>query len=229
MPTPAIATSGLKAMPVAGTFPDATAHTPGLDSAAMLDLHEWLNHRRFRLFGDLRSWDQQDALEDTYIRTLEFADKMRDPSALYGACFTIGLRVRAERITEYIRERCSAAPGVERLASWDPERRLFERHRRTGALLAIRSLRPSDQEILLRFYFKEQSQEQIQLEMQLTATQFRLRKNRAITRARLRACAILAHVRISRTTGTASPTLNAPQPTTTAKEGKTPWQNNGTR
>jgi DNA-directed RNA polymerase specialized sigma24 family protein len=136
----------------------------------MLDLHEWLNRRRFRLFGDLRPWDQQDAVEETFIRTLEFADKMRDPGALYGAFFKIGLGVRAERVTEYIRERRSAAPGKVPLVPWHPERRLFERDRRMGALLAIRSLRASDQEILLRFYFKGQTQEQIQLEMQLTAT-----------------------------------------------------------
>jgi len=164
----------------------------------MLDLHEWLNHRRFSLFGVLRPWDQQDAVEETFIRTLEFADKMRDPGAFYGACFTIGLRVRAERVTEYIRERRSAAPGVVPLVPWHPERRLFERDRRTSALLAIRSLPPSDQELLLRFYFKEQTPEQIQLEMQLTATQFRLRKSRAISRARLPTSAILADVRISR-------------------------------
>jgi hypothetical protein len=35
---------------------------------------------------------------------------MRDPGAVYGACFTIGLRVRAQRVTEYLRERCSMNP-----------------------------------------------------------------------------------------------------------------------
>ena len=181
-----------------GSVPRTTVRSLALDSGAMLDLHEWLKRRRFRLFGVLRPWDQQDAVEETFIRTLEFADKMRDPGALYGACFTIGLRVRAERVAEYIRERRSAAPGVVPLVPWHPERRLFERDRRTGALLAIRSLPPSDQELLLRFYFKEQTPEQIQLEMQLTATQFRLRKSRAISRVRLRTSAILADVRISR-------------------------------
>jgi DNA-directed RNA polymerase specialized sigma24 family protein len=164
----------------------------------MLDLHEWLNRQRFRLFGGLRSSDQQDALAETFTRTLKFADRMRNPGALYGACFAIGLRVRAQRVTEYIRERRSAAPGVVPLVPWHPERRLFEKDRRTGALLAIRSLRALDREILLRFYFQGQTQEEIQLDMQLTATQFRVRKSRAITRARLHASAILADVRISR-------------------------------
>ncbi len=88
-----------------------------LDNVAMLELHEWLSHMRFRLFGDLRPWDQRDAVEETFIRTLEFAYKMRNPGALYGACFTIGLRVQAQRVTEYIRERCSP-PGVVPLVPW---------------------------------------------------------------------------------------------------------------
>jgi DNA-directed RNA polymerase specialized sigma24 family protein len=183
-------------------FATATRHeqAQALDNIAMLELHEWLNRMRFRLFGGLRPWDQQDAVEETFIRTLEFAHKIRNPGALYGACHTIGLRVRAQRVAEYIRERCSP-PGVVPLVPWHPERRLFERDRRKGMLLAIRSRRASDQEILLRFYFKDQTPEQIQFEMQLTATQFRLRKNRAIRRVRLRTSAILEDVRISRYSG----------------------------
>jgi DNA-directed RNA polymerase specialized sigma24 family protein len=211
MPTPATARSGRKAHPIQVSVPHTTVHSLALDSAAMLDLHEWLHRRRFRLFGNLRPWDQQDALDETFIRTLEFADKMHDPGALYAACYTIGLRVRARCIAEYVQERCSA-PGVVPLVPWHPERNQFEKDRRAGVLLAIRSLRASDQEILLRFYFNEQTPEQIQVEMQLTATQFRLRKSRAISRARLRASAILAHVRISRRAETASATLNALQP-----------------
>jgi DNA-directed RNA polymerase specialized sigma24 family protein len=184
-------------------FATATRHeqAQALDNVAMLELHEWLSRMRFRLFGGLRPWDQQDALAETFIRTLEFAHKMRKPSALYGACFTIGLRVRAQLVAEYIRERGSP-PGVLPLVPWHPEeRRLSELDRREGMLLAIRSLRASDQELLLRFYFKEQTPEQIQFEMQLTATQFRLRKNRAINRVRLRTSAILEDVRISRYSG----------------------------
>ena len=221
MSTPAISPSGFKTPPVGALVPNTTARFLALDSAAMLDLHEWLRRRRYSLFGKLRPWDQQDALEETFIRTLEFADKIRDPGALYAACFTIGLRVRARWITEYIQERCSAPPGVVPLVPWHPERNLFERDRHKGVLLAIRCLQASDQEILLRFYFNGQTPEQIQLEMQLTATQFRLRKSRAIRRARLRASAILAHVRISRKAETVSATLYAPQPSAPAKGGST--------
>jgi DNA-directed RNA polymerase specialized sigma24 family protein len=188
--------------PESGHFAGASPRelAQALDNAAMLELHEWLSRMRFRLFGGLRPWDQQDAVEETFIRTLEFAYKLRNPGKIYGVCFTIGLRVRAQRVTEYIRER-SSPPGVVPFVPWHPERRLIERDRRTGALLAIRTLPGFDQEILLRFFFKEQTPEQIQFEMHLTETQFRLRKNRAISRVRVRANAIMANVRISRYSG----------------------------
>jgi len=207
MPTPDITRSGLKALPIPKSVSDTPIKSSALDSVAMLDLHQWLNRRRFRLFGDLRSWDQQDAVEETFVRTLEFADRMRNPEALYGACFAIGLRVRAQRVTEYIRERRNAPNGVVPGVPWHPERRLFEKHRRASILLAIHSPRASDQEILLRFYFEGQTQKEIQIEMQLTATQFRLRKSRAISRVRLRARVTLAHVRISRYSGNGADAL----------------------
>src|SRR5690349_20303432 len=98
MPTSAIPRAARTALPINGSVPFSAVQSPALDSAAMLDLHEWLNHRRFKLFGDLRPWDQQDAVEETFIRMLEFAEKMRVPDALYGACFTIALRVRVARV-----------------------------------------------------------------------------------------------------------------------------------
>jgi DNA-directed RNA polymerase specialized sigma24 family protein len=44
---------------------------------------------------------------------------------------------------------------------------------------ALESLSKRDRDILIRFYLKEQSQEQICQEMALTETQFRLLKSRA--------------------------------------------------
>src|SRR5690348_2511601 len=163
-----------------------------LDNAAMLNLHAWLNQRRFWLFGGLWPCDQKDAVAETFVRTLEFADKMRDPGALYGACVTIGLRIRARRMREYINENLVTSRSADPAHSWHPERHLFERQRRKSALLAIRTLSAPDREIIRRFYFDEQPREQIQDEMHLTHTQFRLRKSRAISRAGLLARAMLA-------------------------------------
>lgn len=163
-----------------------------LDHAAMLELHEWLERRRFWLFGGLWPCDQKDAVAETFVRTVEFAEKMRDPGALYGACVTIGLRIRARRMREYINENLDKSLRADRAHSWHPERHLVERERRRSVLAAIRSLPAPDREIIRRFYLEEQTREQIQDEMQLTHTQFRLRKSRAVSRVGLLARAMLA-------------------------------------
>jgi hypothetical protein len=81
-PTPVTTRAEPKALPIGGSVAYITVQSRALDSAAMLALHEWLNRQRFRLFGGLRSSDQQDAAAETFIRTLEFADRMRNPGAL---------------------------------------------------------------------------------------------------------------------------------------------------
>jgi hypothetical protein len=82
----------------------------------MLELREWLSRMRFRLFGDLRPCDQQDAVEETFVPTLEFAYKMRNLGGSKGMFHDRA--ARAQRVTEYIRERCNA-PGVVPLVAWD--------------------------------------------------------------------------------------------------------------
>lgn len=171
-----------------------------LDGAAMLALHEWLSRRRFGLFGGLRECDRQDAIEETFVQTLEFAPKMRDPEALRGACHTIGLRIRAKRIEQYIHERQGDRPYAEPVVSWDPERHLHERGRRKRAFAAIRGLPSQEREILQRFYFEGQSAEKIRDEMQLTETQFRLRKSRAIKKAGSRARPMTARAPLPQST-----------------------------
>lgn len=172
---------GMKALLIHEASLDGATHSRSLDKVAMIELHEWLTRRRYGLFGTLRFCDQQDALQETFLLTIEFAEKMRDLRALHRACFTIGLRVRARRISEYVHERRVAV--VDPSVSWNPENHLFEKNRRKRVLMAIHKLHGPDREILQRFYFEEQTQEQIRREMQLTETQFRLRKSRAIDRA----------------------------------------------
>lgn len=157
-----------------------------LDAAAALELHDWLSRYRFRLFGGLRQSDQQDAIEETFVQTLEFAPKMRNPDALRSACLTIGQRIRMKRIGEYIHERQCERSQAEGTVSWNPEQHLHERSRRKRAFVAISRLRPQEREILQRFYFQDQSAEQIRNEMQLTDTQFRLKKSRAVQKAAAR-------------------------------------------
>ena len=179
-----------------------------LDEEAALELHDWLSRYRFRLFGGLRQSDQQDAIEETFVKTLEFAPKMRNPDALRSACLTIGQRIRAKRIGEYIHERQCERPRAEATVSWNPERHLHERSRRKRAFVAISRLRPQEREILQRFYFQDQSAEQIRHEMQLTDTQFRLKKSRAVQKAGARLLPLPTHTLRSYHTGTPCPKIS---------------------
>jgi hypothetical protein len=60
-----------------------------------------------------------------------------------------------------------------------PEQSLIQREKIELMQIIMRELRPRDVEVLNRFYFLDQMEEQIRSEMNLTATQFRLLKSRA--------------------------------------------------
>ena len=61
----------------------------------------------------------------------------------------------------------------------NPEQEAIARQRAMLMKSALEALSKRDRDILIRFYLKEQSQEQICHDMQLTETQFRLLKSRA--------------------------------------------------
>ena len=63
-----------------------------------------------------------------------------------------------------------------------PEEAAIARENEQMAEVVLRSISERDRDILTRFYLKEQSQEEICLEMNLSETQFRLLKSRAKAR-----------------------------------------------
>jgi RNA polymerase sigma factor (sigma-70 family) len=71
-----------------------------------------------------------------------------------------------------------SAPQLDALGL-NPEAMALARERAEIAQSALAELLPRDREILERFYLKEQTQEQICAEMNLTETQFRRGKSRA--------------------------------------------------
>lgn len=161
-----------------------------LDNSSMLALYGWLKRRRFLIFGSLRPDDQEDAMNETFLQTLAFAGKLRNPQALHSACYTIGLRIRIMRVREYARENPGA--GLEPVHLWHPEHHLLERERWRSAQIALKTLRGLDREIIQRFYFDGQSKEQVRRALRLTDTQFRVRKSRAISRVESRLRTILS-------------------------------------
>ena len=61
----------------------------------------------------------------------------------------------------------------------NPEQEAIIKQKAELMKTVLASLNPRDRDILVRFYLKEQTQEQICQEMSLTETQFRLLKSRA--------------------------------------------------
>ena len=74
------------------------------------------------------------------------------------------------------------APSVILDRGADPEWTAIVRQRRMLARRLLGEVSGRDREVLVRFYLKEQSQQEICRDMELTQTQFRLLKSRAKAR-----------------------------------------------
>ena len=129
-----------------------------------------------------------DSIHEVMIMVLEAiqAGALRDRARVNGFIKTIAQRHAIAQIRSSIcfRRYFTAHGNVERCASRDgsPETPLDRRDRLNRARKILRVLNSRDREILERFYLQEQPREQICGEMQLTVTQFRLFKSRAIAR-----------------------------------------------
>lgn len=161
-----------------------SGHPDGLDQL----------YRVFRILsGSLRRQvgyqDFEDRMHDMFIVVVEAIrdGRLREASALpsyihgvarLSLCSHIGVRTRHERLSGSLRHWVTLRQPGE-----TPEDALLLREQRTLALRAIGTLAEVDREILLRFYMQGKSREQVQKELGLTDTQFRLRKTRAKQRA----------------------------------------------
>jgi RNA polymerase sigma-70 factor, ECF subfamily len=129
--------------------------------------------------------DSEDRLHEILLIVLDAIRKgqLRDPQKLLGFVWTVARR----QITLTIQERtvsrrrdCGLEFGVQiSEIGENPEMEAISFERAEIARRALLSLSPLNHEILNRFYLKEQTQEQICRDLNLTDTQFRLRKSRA--------------------------------------------------
>jgi RNA polymerase sigma factor (sigma-70 family) len=112
--------------------------------------------------------------------------ELRDPRCLMGFVRTVTRR----QVAVYIR---AAMVRRRRMVSIEsahpvspshesPEERLARRERIAVLKKVLERLCDRDRDILIRFYYKEQDSEYICREMNLTATQFRLYKSRALVK-----------------------------------------------
>jgi RNA polymerase sigma-70 factor, ECF subfamily len=143
--------------------------------------------------------DVDDSLHEVVVIVLGAIqrEELRDPERLAGFVRTIAHRRTAAHIRSRMMQR-RFVEQVDIVASREqsPEERVAGQERIEQLARVLRCLSARDREILERFYFREQKAEQICREMQLTGTQFRLFKSRAIAR-----CFELTQTRMSPSPG----------------------------
>ena len=138
---------------------------------------------RFYLHRHIRPEEVDDQVHDTFMIVVQAIQRgdLREPERLMGFVRTVVHRQVAGYIAKVVNTRRddieAGVPVVDQAQS--PEQRVMTNERTALMKTALASLSAKDREILIRYYLKEESQEQICGEMSLTETQFRLTKSRA--------------------------------------------------
>jgi RNA polymerase sigma factor (sigma-70 family) len=127
--------------------------------------------------------DVDDRVHDAFMVVVEAirAGTLRDPERLLGFVRTVARRQVGVDHQHYWKRRDRAAVRNEdvRDRGLNPEQLALRRERVRVMEEKLVRMRASDREILVRFYRDEQTEAEICEGMQLTATQFRLKKSRA--------------------------------------------------
>ncbi|HZU24706.1 MAG TPA: sigma-70 family RNA polymerase sigma factor [Bryobacteraceae bacterium] len=159
------------------------------DPSGLEDLYSIFSRGiRFFLCRQLGPQELDDRVHDTFLIVVNAIQRgdLREPERLMGFVRTVVRRQVAAYIDRLVHSRReqidvdSSCRIADRTAN--PEQTLASREITEMMLGILRSLSERDREILTRFYLREQSQEQICTEMELSETQFRLLKSRAKAR-----------------------------------------------
>jgi RNA polymerase sigma factor (sigma-70 family) len=140
---------------------------------------------RFYLCRQLGPQDLDDKVHDTFVIVVQAIRKgeLREPERLMGFVRTVLIRQLGLAISGLIRtrERSIQLDSARHLTAVDssPEEHALSLQKVALMKQALKQLNDREYEMLTRFYLREQSPEQIQDEMRLTATQFNLLKSRA--------------------------------------------------
>lgn len=144
---------------------------------------------RAQLFQSVEPQAVEDHVQEVIIIVLAALRRgeLRNPECLMGFVRTVTRRQVTGHIRRAIVSRrrmipvdsteLPTAPSHE-----SPEARLRLQERIAAVQNVLERLCPRDREILTRFYYEEQDAQQICREMQLTPTQFRLYKSRALVK-----------------------------------------------
>jgi RNA polymerase sigma-70 factor (ECF subfamily) len=140
---------------------------------------------RYYLCRQLGPQELEDKVHDTFLIVVNAIKRgdLREPERLMGFVRTVVRRQVAAYIEQAVHNRREQADLETGIAVADrkqnPEQEAILRQKTELMKSALESLSKRDRDILVRFYLKEQPQEQICREMSLTETQFRLLKSRA--------------------------------------------------
>jgi RNA polymerase sigma-70 factor (ECF subfamily) len=140
---------------------------------------------RFYLCRQLGPQELEDKVHDTFLIVVNAIRRgdLREPDRLMGFVRTVVRRQVAAYIEQAVQTRREQAELESGICVADraqnPEQEAMIKQKAALMKSALDSLSQRDRDILIRFYLKEQSQEQICREMSLTETQFRLLKSRA--------------------------------------------------
>ena len=143
---------------------------------------------RFYLCRQLGPQDLDDKVHDAFLTITQSIRRgdLREPERLMGYVRTVVRRQVAGHIGAAVESRRTLVDpdhgAVLRDRKPDPERKAIQDQNNDLAMRVLNTLPLRDREVLIRFYLKEQTPEQICREMELTATQFRLTKSRAKAR-----------------------------------------------
>lgn len=143
---------------------------------------------RFYLCRQLGPQELDDKVHDTFVVVVQAIRRgeLRDPHRLMGFVRTIVRRQVAAHIDRMVHDRKEQLDLDSTVRVIDPngnpEEAVMFRQRSELIRRVLSELCERDREILTRFYLREQGQQQICSEMDLTETQFRLLKSRAKAR-----------------------------------------------
>jgi len=156
------------------------------EDAGMEQLYQLFSRGiRYYLCRQLGPQELEDKVHDTFLIVVNAIRRgdLREPERLMGFVRTVVRRQVAAYIETAVharREQTDLESGVSVVdRKQNPEQEAIVRQKAELMRSSLEALSDRDREILVRFYLKEQTQEQICREMSLNETQFRLIKSRA--------------------------------------------------
>lgn len=159
------------------------------DPAGMEQLYKvFVKGVRFFLWRQFGPQDLDDKVHDVFLIITQSIQKgeLREPDRLMGYVRTVVRRQVAMHIDHAVtarRKELAIDPAMTLSDSQpNPERLVIDQENQDVALSMLGSLPKRDREVLVRFYLREQTPEQICSDLKLTETQFRLIKSRAKAR-----------------------------------------------